>query len=134
LLFGFILSRHTDAIREESMVDRITRLDDLDRESTAAERINFSVRGQDYEIDLTEEHAQEFDEALEKYVTAARKVEPQPVMHLVTDRTRRRTSGSARDDIQEIRQWAKDNGYEVNPRGRIKKEIIEAYDEAHRSS
>ena len=36
-----------------------------------------------------------------------------------------------RDDIAQIRSWAESQGLDVSARGRIKKEIIEAYDAAH---
>jgi Lsr2 len=44
---------------------------------------------------------------------------------------RRRGGTGGRDDIPQIRQWAQANGYDVSERGRIK-EIIDAYDEAHK--
>jgi Lsr2 len=49
-----------------------------------------------------------------------------------TRRPRRQSGDSGRNDSHEIRQWAEANGYDVSPRGRIKKEVIEAYDQAHR--
>jgi len=112
------------------MADQIKRVDDLDNNLEAAERIYFTIRGQDFQIDLTEEHAQEFDEALEKYVKAATKIEPQQAIPITRARSRQ-SGGRGRDDIHEIRAWAEANGHNVSPRGRIKKEIIEAYDAAH---
>jgi Lsr2 len=44
---------------------------------------------------------------------------------------RRQSSGSRRDDIPQIRAWAQANGYEVSGRGWIKKDVIDAYDQAH---
>jgi hypothetical protein len=112
------------------MADKISRVDDLDEASEATERIVFSVRGQDYEIDLTEEHAREFDEALERFVSKARRA--QPVVPISRGRGRRQGNrGASREDIGAIRQWAQANGYDVSARGRIKKEVIEAYDQAH---
>ena len=35
------------------------------------------------------------------------------------------------EQFQAIRDWANSNGYEVSGRGRIKKEIVEAFDAAH---
>src|SRR3954452_1421664 len=104
------------------MADVTRRVDDLDKTSEAAERISFSVRGQDFEIDLTEEHIREFDEALERFLKAARKAEPQPI--IAPGRGRRRTRGGgsgSRDDIGLIREWARAQGLQVNDRGRMKK-------------
>src|SRR3954453_2269860 len=112
------------------MADQIKRVDDLDNNHEAAERIYFTIRGQDFQIDLTEEHAQEFDEALERYVNAATKLEAQPTTPSTRGR-RRQGGGSGRDDIAQIRAWAESQGMDVAPRGRIKKEIIEAYAAAH---
>ncbi|WP_157940117.1 Lsr2 dimerization domain-containing protein [Arthrobacter ruber] len=41
------------------------------------------------------------------------------------------TSRSKREDTQQIRQWAQDNGYNPSSRGRITQSIIDAYNEAH---
>ena len=50
--------------------------------------------------------------------------------------TRRKSSAgggnSGRSDIGNIRPWAQAQGMKVAGRGRIKKEIIDAYDEAHK--
>jgi hypothetical protein len=53
-------------------------------------------------------------------------------MTLAPVRTARRQSSGGRDDIPQIRAWAEANGYDVSARGRIKKEVIDAYDEAHK--
>ena len=113
------------------MADQVKRVDDFDSSLEAAERIYFTIRGQDFQIDLTEEHAQEFDEALEKYVNAATKLEPQTAIPITRGRRRQSSGGSGRDDIAQIRSWAEGQGMDVSARGRIKKEIIEAYDQAH---
>ncbi|MFP3821748.1 histone-like nucleoid-structuring protein Lsr2, partial [Bacillus sp. SIMBA_008] len=42
----------------------------------------------------------------------------------------RRKGGSGRDPLElaQIRRWARANGYELSDRGRISKEILNAYD------
>ncbi|MFD7661329.1 histone-like nucleoid-structuring protein Lsr2, partial [Streptomyces sp. NPDC059788] len=35
------------------------------------------------------------------------------------------------EEREEIREWAREQGYEVNERGRIPKKVKKAYDEAH---
>jgi Lsr2 len=91
------------------------------------------VAGQDYEIDLSEDNVQRFHEALEPFVAKSRQVkhQPGPTRRRGGD-GRRSSAGSGRDDIPQIRQWAQANGYDVSERGRIKKEVLDAYDEAHR--
>lgn len=114
------------------MAQKTMYFDDLD-ETPDAKPITFALEGQEYEIDLVEKNADRLRSALQEFIDKARPVERRPVVSLASERTsRRRSSGSSgRDDIHEIRQWAQANGYDVSPRGRIKKEIMEAYDQAH---
>jgi hypothetical protein len=118
--------------REETMAQKVMLIDDLDG-SEGAETINYTVDGQEYEIDLSEKNAERFRSVLKEFIDVSRPVDRQPVMTLTPVRTGRRQSsgGSSRDDIAQIRAWAEAHGMEVNARGRIKKEIIEAYDAAH---
>jgi hypothetical protein len=111
------------------VAQRLVLIDDLD-ESEGAETITYGVNGQDYEIDLSEVNAQRFYDVLGPYIEKSRRVQRQAAP---TPRRgdRRRSSGSGRDDIPQIRAWAEANGHEVSARGRIKKDVIDAYDQAH---
>jgi hypothetical protein len=114
------------------VAQRVVLTDDLDG-SEAAETITYTINGQDYEIDLSEGNAQRFHDAFNTYIEKCRRVERQtPPTRRSRGNGRRRGGGSGRDDIPQIREWAEANGYEVSARGRIKKEVIDAYDEAHR--
>jgi hypothetical protein len=113
-------------------------IDDLDG-SGGAETLRYTVDGVEYEIDLSEKNAQKFRATLEEYTNASRRVEAAPRAPVSITRassTRRRSSsgegGGTRSDLAEIRKWAQENGHQVAERGRIKKEIIDAYDEAHK--
>ena len=114
------------------MAQKVMLIDDLDG-SEGAETIKYSVDGKDYEIDLSEKNAERFRNALKEFVDASREVEQAPVLTFAPARSgRRQSSGSSgRDDIAQIRAWAEAQGIDVSARGRIKKEIIEAYDAAH---
>jgi hypothetical protein len=114
------------------MAQKVMLIDDLDG-SEGAETIKYSVDGQEYEIDLSEKNAERFRSVLKEFIDASREVEQAPVLTFAPARSsRRQSSGSSgRDDIAQIRAWAEAQGMEVNARGRIKKEIIEAYDAAH---
>jgi hypothetical protein len=111
---------------------QVEMVDDLNGE-TAEETVRFAVDGTDYEIDLTTENAEKLRSALSKYVEKGRKStrskrgqggrQPSPETSS--------TSQSKREETQQIRQWAKDNGYNPNSRGRITKSIVDAYNEAH---
>jgi hypothetical protein len=111
------------------MAQRLILIDDLD-ESEGAETITYTVNDQDYEIDLSEENAQRFYDVLGPYIEKSRRVQRRAAP---TPRRgdRRRSSGSGRNDIPQIRAWAEAQGMDVSARGRIKKDVIDAYDQAH---
>ena len=101
----------------------IELVDDIDG-SKADETIAFSIDGAHYEIDLSAENAEkiraEIGEWAEKGTRVARK------------KARRASApSSSSEENARIRQWAKDNGYEVGDRGRISAEIRRAYADAH---
>ncbi len=91
-------------------------VDDLDG-SPAKETIQFSIDGNHYEIDLSEENAKEFRSAIRKYVRKGRPMKATP----------------AKNEAAEIRKWAAENGFEVNERGRLRRDVVEAYREAQRA-
>jgi hypothetical protein len=97
--------------------------DDLDG-SAAAETINFSIDGANYEIDLSKTNRKAFEKVMAPYVGHARKV-----------RNTRRSSGrraTARaHDLADVRVWAANNGFEVSDRGRVAAAVLDAYDAAH---
>lgn len=103
--------------------------DDVDG-SQGAKTIEFSYRGQRYEIDLAEKNEKKFDDAMSSWVGHARKV---------GGAGRPAGSGSRAgqkgkrdpEQLNAIREWARANGYEVSDRGRIKAEIEEAYNAAN---
>jgi Lsr2 len=111
------------------MAQRVMLVDDLDG-SEGAETITYSFDGQEYEIDLSKENADKLRSMMQPYIDASRTVERPAVLTPVAPRSRR-SSGSGRQDLHEIREWAMGQNMDVSRRGRIKKEIIDAYDEAH---
>lgn len=102
----------------------IILVDDLDGGS-ADENVRFGLDGVSYEIDLSTANAAELRSSLERFVAAARKTSGGRAT-----RTKAAVTGRGNDSAQ-IRQWARDNGYTVNSRGRIQAEIQEAYQKAN---
>ncbi|MBG0738791.1 Lsr2 family protein [Paeniglutamicibacter antarcticus] len=100
------------------MAQKITihLLDDLDG-TTASETIQFGLDKVSYEIDLTEENAQKIRDALAPFIAAAR---TKPVAA-----ARKPSTGGP--DTKNVRRWALANGMNVNPRGRIKSDIVEKF-------
>lgn len=110
---------------EDNMAQRVitTLEDDLDG-SEASETIVFALDGKTYEIDLNDSHAAELREKLAPYLGAARKTSGGRVA------VRRIGSAKPAADSGAIRTWARENGYEVNDRGRVPAPIREAYEKA----
>lgn len=98
---------------------QVQLIDDMTGEE-AQETVTFGLDGVAYEIDLTTEHANEMREILGMYVEKARKSKG-------ARSASRSVAQSNRQDSQRIRAWAQENGYEVSQRGRINREIIDAY-------
>ncbi len=110
-------------------------VDDIDG-SEADETVSFGLDGTNYEIDLSSDHASALRDALAQYVGAARKASGGGGGGGGARRSQpRRSSGSSsssdRQRTAEIRQWAREQGMEVNERGRIPSRVIEAFDAAH---
>ncbi len=109
-------------------------VDDLDG-SEAAETVTFGLDGATYEIDLSTGNSTRLRNALSDYVASGRKV---------SGGNRRRTAPAARStgrvgaaagngavDSNSVREWARANGHTVADRGRIKADIIAAYNAAN---
>ena len=102
----------------------IILVDDID-DTEADETVSFGLDGKDYVIDLSAEHAAALRDALAPYVGHGRPA------------TGRRSGGSRRSQriadgsAGNIREWAKEHGFEVSERGRISSEVREAYAAAH---
>jgi hypothetical protein len=90
--------------------------------------ILFSVDDSAYSIDLTDAEAEEFRTTLSKYTNVASRRSSRPAQSRKTPGS----SGSGRttEELAHIRAWAKENGHQVSERGRIKAEILEAFDQA----
>ena len=103
----------------------IVLVDDLDG-SEATETVTFGLDGTTYEIDLNDKNAASLRDALSGYVGHARKVGRAP--------SRGRKAVATPGDgasAKEIRDWARDNGYDVPERGRVSADVREAYAKAH---
>jgi len=93
-------------------------IDDLDG-SEADGTVRFGLDGTDYEIDLSTAHAQALREALERYVTAARRAGG--IRRPARSGTKSPTAGL---NTTEVREWAKAQGIEIKDRGRVPAEVV----------
>ena len=109
--------------------------DDIDgTELPAGSRsTRFALDGIEYEIDLSAENARALADALAPYISAGRRVGGSRAASSGSGSGSRRTrsSGGDAERLSAIRAWAQGNGYAVGDRGRIKAEIVEAYEAAN---
>ncbi|WP_371480887.1 Lsr2 family protein [Kitasatospora sp. NBC_00315] len=104
--------------------------DDLDGGS-ADETVTFALDGVAYEIDLKSTNAEKLRGLLAPYVEKGRKQSGR-----LTSARRTSSRGTAArpaagaPDTAKIRAWAKEQGLEVNDRGRVPSNIREQYESA----
>lgn len=104
-------------------------IDDIDG-TPATTTIEFTFDGKNYVIDLSEQHADEFNKALAPYIEHARRARRAPA----NKRKSRSSSEAARVKRQknaQIRAWALENGVTVSKRGQLNQSAIAAYEAAH---
>ena len=111
-------------------------VDDLDGkpiDTGLGRQVTFSYQGADYRIDLRPANADKIEAAFAPFIKFAEKVSVAGKARTTTS-TARKASGSGRsaEQLQAIREWAGKNGFDVSPRGRIKADVIDAFDSAHR--
>jgi hypothetical protein len=97
----------------------VSLIDDLDG-SAAESTVRFGLDGAHYEIELNAAHAMELRTTLEHYAQAARKVTGAPGQPAPS----RRSPFAHGPSASELREWARAQGIEVRPRGRIPAEVV----------
>ncbi|MCR2812950.1 Lsr2 family protein [Microbacterium sp. zg.Y1090] len=102
-------------------------LDGTELEVGSGETVLFSLDGIAYEIDLTDDNARALRDALQPYVSAARRVSGGRAAASNGGQKRRRTG---QHDYGPVREWAKSNGYAISERGRVPASVLEAYEAA----
>ncbi len=104
----------------------VTLVDDIDG-GEADETVSFGLDGSSYEIDLSSANASKFGM-------------PWPATSVLPDAARRgSSSGGGRgraarrsgNNSAAIRAWAREQGLNVNERGRIPGDIVTQYEKAH---
>ncbi|MFJ5709807.1 Lsr2 family protein [Streptomyces sp. NPDC093105] len=106
---------------------QVLLVDDLDGVE-ADETVTFALDGKTYEIDLTTANAEKLRGLLEPYTTNGRRTGGRTT----TGRGKGRVTASGSQDTAKIRAWAKENGMEVNDRGRVPAHVKAAYEDANR--
>jgi hypothetical protein len=106
---------------------QVILVDDLDG-GEAEESVSFSLDGVSYEIDLSSPNAEALREAIAPWVGHARRVGGRAGRGRGPGRPR---AAAAKTDLADVRNWARENGYQVSDRGRVSAEVMTAYDGAH---
>lgn len=112
-------------------------VDDLDGREIELDDVHtvlWSWLGVEYQLDISSAN---LDKVENGRVTVAKLLEAstriggrkQSTAPRVT--TKKPSSPKATASTSDIREWAIEEGYEVGPRGRLPKEIVEAYEAAH---
>jgi hypothetical protein len=104
---------------------QVLLVDDLDG-GEADETVTFALDGKSYEIDLSTANADKLRSTLETFVKNGRRTGGR-----AGGRGRRTVASGGSQDTAKIRAWAKENGYDVNDRGRVPATVREAYEKAH---
>lgn len=101
----------------------VSMVDDLDG-TEAHQSVTFGLDGVAYEIDLSDDNAAELRDALARFVEYARRTGGRKVHGSASPVA---SIAGRRDRTQQIRVWARENGYSVSERGRMAAEILEAF-------
>ena len=104
----------------------VTVTDDLDGSPNAKE-VTFSLDGDSWSIDLNAKNRNALEKALKPYIAKANKQGRSSSAPIVKKTARR----GPRQDLAQVREWAKSNGHDVSDRGRVSAVVQEAYDAAH---
>lgn len=102
---------------------QVILVDDLNG-GEATETVEFALDGVTYEVDLSDTNAAKLRDDLAQWIGVARRSGGRR-------QTRRASrgggSGASRDELAAMREWGRDNGFKVSDRGRVSKELQEAY-------
>lgn len=104
---------------------QVLLVDDLDG-GVAAESVSFALDGVSYEIDLSEKNAAKLRDSFSEWTAHARRAGGRK-----TSGRRGAGTSTRRNDLNEIREWGRKNGYTVSDRGRVSGELQAAYDKAN---
>ena len=101
------------------------------REVDSENPVELSFGGVDYRTDLCADHAAELSAALTPFLESAERVDGRRrgAARPADGRTATTRRPTRRDPMQvaAIREWARANGFEISDRGRIPREVEDAY-------
>lgn len=105
----------------------VTWIDDLDGENVADETVQFGLDGIAYEIDLAEANAKQLRQDIHRWTETSRRITGRRHQRARSSTNGARRAPVDREQTTMIREWARNNGYDISARGRIPANIIDAY-------
>ena len=99
----------------------VVLVDDRDG-SVAKQTISFAFKGVSYEIDLSDQNAEQFERDMSPWISAARRVGGR------LNSRRTTPCGDTEAKSVRVRRWAREKGIELSDRGRIPSAIIEQFE------
>lgn len=101
--------------------------------------VRFSIQDSYYEMDLGADSFAKLEKVMAPWIEKSVEVDPprlEPVRPVKATRGTTRPAAAegsmSREQREAIRAWANANGFVVGDRGRIKAEVIAAFEEAHK--
>lgn len=101
---------------------QIRHIDDIDGSDLGdnANIISFAFEGKEYSIDLSDDNADTFHQVMAPYIQAGQRITGK-------SKTGRKAATTTSGHTKVVREWARNNGYDVSDRGRIPATVMEAY-------
>ena len=112
---------------KKTIVQLIDDIDGTALDHDEGETVEFGLDGKFYLIDLSEKNATVLRSVLKPYADNARTIRN---TRAKTRSFRPSGSGRTAKELAAIRDWARDNDYNVASRGRISAEVLQSYDAA----
>ena len=112
-------------------VTRTFVVDDIDGSQDDVSTVQIALDNVSYEIDLSADNAARLREKLARFVDNGKRVTTHPRGRKTASRRVGATAPVGHEQAQAVRDWARNNGYTVSERGRIPKNVQEAFDNAH---
>lgn len=100
------------------------RISDLSGEPDAV-ATHIAFDGDLYEVDLTDDEREEVAHLVGVYLNAGRRIGPVQVAG--TKQKQREVPETTYDEREEIKRWARKNGFDIAERGRIPKNVMKAW-------
>ncbi len=100
----------------------IVHLEDDLSGGAAEESVRFALDGRLFEIDLSEKNASHLRQIFAPYIRAGR-----PMRGAIARQRKSAAYDADGTDPATVRAWANENGYAVSTRGRVSRELREAY-------